>query len=136
VNGTGGSGVTLIEILVALVLLAVGAAALSAWQLSALQLAARARQQQQLVALVEAELSFRALVALQGPDCGAQPELPAGVSCSVSEEACQLVGAALTCGPAGPVPARIRRITVRAAPDSGSIPALELSSVVAEFAAP
>jgi prepilin-type N-terminal cleavage/methylation domain-containing protein len=130
------AGLTLIEVLVALTLLAVGAAALSTWQISSLQAATRARQQQQLSALVDAELRYRALIPFQGPDCQALPGREGAelMTCSVTEETCALSGTDLHCGAAGQGAARIRRITVRAG--HGTLPELEFSSLAADFPGP
>jgi Tfp pilus assembly protein PilV len=150
VNGPGPrgtAGLTLIEILVAFTLLAVGAAALSAWQLSALKVAMAAKKQQQLNALVDAELRYRTLVPSHEPHCltlsDAQFSAQSGaafptaqLSCRVTVEACQLDAFALLCQPASGAVPGIQRVTVQAAFEGEAAPALELSSLSARLPVP
>lgn len=106
------SGVTLVEILVALTVLAVGATGLVGWQLGIAHLAMRAQDTQRVLEAASTELGRRLLTtAFTEPHCAGDDDR---VICSATEEACFASGALLHCG--GPVtPAtRVRRITVEA----------------------
>lgn len=122
------AGLTIIELLVALAVLTIGAVALAGLQLASLRLAQVTEVRSRLLHVAEAELAFRRL-GLGGAagDCRALPEGEmAGLSCRVSAHSCELHSASVSCGPdfSGP----LTQFTVQAShPTGGSISLTALS---------
>lgn len=113
------SGLTLIEILVALSVLAIGATGLVAMQLSTLKLAQQTTINTRLLHVADSELQLRLLGAATGPDCSAvnSAELT-GMDCSVAITTCSasLNGFECTAGSSGTA----QRVTVAASMASGA----------------
>lgn len=106
-------GMTLIEVLVALTLLGVGAAALAGWQLGIVRLAAQSRQQHAVNRVLEEEVTRRQLTRDLSADCQAAADK---VTCRVTYESCLVSSLALVCGAGSGWP---RRVTVLAAVSGG-----------------
>ncbi len=118
------AALTLVEILVALAVFAVGAAALAGLQLSALRLTAASNAQSRLLYAAEAELNHRLSSSQPGGSCLALPPAELhGLSCSATEEPCRAQVTGFECG-SGPA----RRITVAVSAGSAAQP-LVLSTV-------
>lgn len=102
--GGSDAGLTILEVLVALIVLAVGVGALvtfQAWSLSTLR---RARVWQELITATETEL--HRLAALAGQSAGECPDFPAflsdqGATCRVNTVGCTVIPAGVNCGGAG-----------------------------------
>jgi type II secretory pathway component PulJ len=127
-----GNAFTLLEVVVAGGLLAVGMLALLMLQAQSLQTQRRVREVREIVSVAEGELERRAAAAT----VGASPcQLPAAVSpvivaCRASTEACS--GASPPCGLASAD--RAVRVTIQVAGRGGQ--KFELSGVHARFPAP
>lgn len=118
------SALTLVEILVALAVFAIGAAALVGMQLSALRLTLNTTMQSRLLYIAETELNYRLHRSEAASDCQAPAAVDLdGLSCSASEERCVAHLAGFECG-SGPA----RRITVTVRPQAAEQP-LVLSTV-------
>lgn len=94
-------GFTLIEVLVAIVVLAVGVLAAGAMQTSALRASSDARAIQEVTKLAEGEIAFRRQIDLEtNPGnlaaCQSVSSLPSGFSCQVVIRPCRLVTTAGT----------------------------------------
>lgn len=94
-------GFTLIEVLVAIVVLAVGVLAAAAMQTSALRASNDARAVQEVTKLAEGEIAFRRQIDLETNSgnlstCQSVSSLPSGFSCQVVIRPCRLVTTAGT----------------------------------------
>ena len=94
-------GFTLIEVLVAIVVLALGVLAAAAMQTSALRASSDARAIQEVTKLAEGEISFRRQNDRETypghlASCQSVSSLPSGFSCQVVIKPCQLVTTAGT----------------------------------------
>ena len=101
-----GRGLTLIEILVALTVFAIGATAIAGLQISTLQLTAQTQLQTRLLHVAESELKQRLLVEPSGVACTALPvEQLEGLDCHTSETTCAVGFSGFDCaaGVTGPV---------------------------------
>ncbi len=105
-------GLTLLEVLVAIVVLAVGVLMAAAMQTSALQASNDATVIQTVTKLAEGEIAYRRQVTLtaspgNATTCQAVLPLPTGYSCAVVIRPCQLVTtsttAAMSCPTTGSV---------------------------------
>ncbi len=127
------SGLTLIEILVALTVLAIGASGLVAMQLSTLRLARQTQIQTRLLHVADSELQLRLLGAASGMHCSAViPEEAEGIACSVSTESCAALLEGFECAAA--TGGTSRRITVTASREDGAT--VMLSAVTRVVAGP
>ncbi len=121
-------GVTIIEILVALSVLAIGAVALSAWQVAVLRVAIGTRDLNRVIHVAESELGRRLLGGDAQPGC--DPVLlaeAAGVGCETTIEACAVAGLQLSCTASGNhFP---QRVTVTAASTRPGGPVVSLSAL-------
>lgn len=112
-------GLTLVEILVALTVLAIGAAGLVGLQLLTLRLASATELRARLLHVAQSELRFRLLGAGSGSDCQSLPaaELE-DVDCLVQSESCAYSQLGFSCpAAAGAWPRRIT-VSVRGSGDS------------------
>ncbi|HLR45785.1 MAG TPA: prepilin-type N-terminal cleavage/methylation domain-containing protein [Deinococcales bacterium] len=108
------SGFTLIEVLVALTVLAVGLAGIAALQLSALRLGTLTVRYTALLQTAENELRHRLLSPEAGSTCTTSPG--SGATCAVAERSCRADPDALQCGvPAGP----LEEVSVTVTPEEG-----------------
>lgn len=119
-------GLTLIEILVALAVLAIGATAVAGLQLASLRLARLAEQNTRLLHAADTELQHRLLGLGSGSGCEAlSSEELNGIDCLVASEGCRLLADGFECSSA--FSGWPRRFTVRTQLPSG--PQVTLSSV-------
>lgn len=127
------SGLTLIEILVAMSVLALGATGLLAMQLSTLRLAQQTDINTRLLHVADSELQLRLLGAVTGPACSAVPAIElTDMHCSVAVQGCSTSLGGFTCdGGAGGSP---RRVTVTARVERGN--SVTLSAVTRTLAGP
>ena len=119
-------GLTLVEILVALTVLAVGATGLVGLQLTTMRLAADSELRSRLLHVAGSELEARLLVPGAGGPCLAVPVAEReGIDCTVTVESCDWYLSGFAC----PVThgSRARRVTVHAAADAGA--QVDLSAV-------
>lgn len=120
------SGLTLIEVLVALTVLAIGATAIAGLQLATIRLAGLTEQNARLLHAAETELKHRLLGLGSGPTCSAPgPDTLRGIDCLVSSEGCRLLAEGFACSE--DVSGWPRRFTVQASSARG--PQLSLSGV-------
>lgn len=113
------AGLTLLEVLIALVVLAVGVLMAAAMQTSALRASGDAAALQGVTRVAENEIAFRRQIgygdattdtgADRGPACLTAP--PEGYECRVDMRYCALLGAALSCS-VGAAPRDADQITV------------------------
>lgn len=120
------AGLTLIEILVALTVLAIGAASITGLQLATFRLSQLTRHNATLLHVADSELQNRLLGVATGEHCSALTEAELeGVDCKVEMTACAVSLAGFDCndGAAG----ASRRVTVTASLENGQ--SVELSAV-------
>lgn len=101
------SGFTLVEVLVALLVLAVGLTAVAGLQLSGLQLGRQAERTHRLLETAENELRHRLLGLGSGATCSAWHG--EGPDCRVQERSCLPSASELHCGTPG---GRLTEVTV------------------------
>lgn len=107
------SGLTLIEILVAMAVLAIGAAGLAGLQLSSMKLAHIASMNARLLHVADSELQYRLLGLGSGEACTAlDPAELQGIDCTATSEGCSLLASGFSCS--AEAPGWPRRVTVRA----------------------
>lgn len=97
-----GTGLTLIEVLVAIVILAVGVLAAAAMQTTALRASSDARAIQDVTEFAEREIELRRQFDLssttgKSTTCTSVAPVPTGYTCAVEVRACQLSGSTLSC---------------------------------------
>lgn len=114
----GASGITLVEVLIAIVILAVGIFALAQLQAISLRATAQAESLNRVTRLVRGELEWQRQTALEPTSATCSALVPDDFdSCTVEVEPCALDyfedgGAALVCGPA--ISPSVYRVTVSA----------------------
>ncbi len=119
-------GLTLIEILVAMAVLAIGATALAGLQLSSIKLAHVASMNARLLHVADSELQYRLLGLGSGETCTAlDPAELEGIDCKATSEGCAALASGFSCSAESP--GWPRRFTVRAAIPDG--PQVTLSGV-------
>lgn len=99
-------GLTLIEVLIAIVVLAVGVLAAAAMQTTALRASSDAKAIQGVTEFAEREIELRRQFDLSTPagkstTCTSVTPMPTGYTCGVVVSACQLSGSSLACAGTG-----------------------------------
>lgn len=95
-------GMTLLEVLIAIVVLAVGVLAAAAMQTTALRASGDAKAIQDVTEFAEREIELRRQLDLsttagKSATCTSVTPLPTGYTCAVEVRACQLSGSSLNC---------------------------------------
>lgn len=123
------NGLTLVEVLIALVVLGVGVAAAAQMQAASLRFSRQAEQIKTATQIAEAEVEWRRQTELElGDDLDCASYRPDGYDCVVDVEPCNAVGTELTLTCAyGLVSPVAYRITVDVAPPNGN--AFSLSTI-------
>lgn len=93
------AGMTLLEVLIAIVVLAVGVLAAAAMQTNALSATNDARAIQGVTKLAEEKIEFHRQLDYNDPLTERNPECeaPGGYTCTIEVRACQLSGSTLSC---------------------------------------
>jgi prepilin-type N-terminal cleavage/methylation domain-containing protein len=92
------SGLTLIEVVIAVAVIAVGVLAALGLQSSALSATGTARASQEVSKLAEAELAIRREMTLAPVTQPCRATVPAGYTCTVTVSACSLGSGTFSCG--------------------------------------
>lgn len=95
-------GMTLLEVLIAIAVLAVGVLAAAAMQTTALRASSDARAIQDVTEFAEREIELRRQFDLnstagKSPTCTSVAPVPTGYTCAVEVRACQLSSSTLSC---------------------------------------
>lgn len=126
------AGLTLIEVLIAIVVLAVGVLAAASMQTGALSASNRARVAQELTNTARTEMERQRQFVRPGvdpaPDCLSKDIVPSGYTCTVTVAPCRIVSSALSCT-SGTEPVVADQVFVRVVGPQSST--AELRTVVA-----